>query len=506
MLHKLSNEIIVTMISNEFVNTLKNTVEEDYGGQLKRPANDGILYCDDMDCHSSTPSTLSDEEEEQAESEEEEDVIEAKTIFKVSSVESIVMGYETTVEDEEHYHAGKRKTGMGMSRFLMKDDEFDVESYSFLRRFTYLTLDSVCYLVKLTRSLSRRQRIPLVYAFALVSMVYLGQKRVNNNWSGSTHTRESQHSGVAGKVSVSAVQYKTGREIASKGAPPPPNTEIPFYFNHFADTSTPRDASDIPFFWHTPRSGSTTVKNMMSVCFGKVLASDLGGVIGAQPQKLSLVKLGNVQVVNVDLSSIEGIQRAKALQLVENNLADAIASPFISDASVLFNPNHQARLFALFRHPVHRSASLFYHQANAVWLPTYDPQLSKMSLLEYAQSPRVEHNSITRLLSGQATGTITEHHLNIAKEVLRRKCLVGVLERKQETVVRLAEYFAWDHHKQHLCVQNYLKNWSRQNNHPVVQEDSAEWNTLMMQNGFDMELYMYVNRLFDEQASLISKW
>lgn len=53
---------------------------------------------------------------------------------------------------------------------------------------------------------------------------------------------------------------------------------IPSAYDNLADLTEPVDPSDIPFFWHVPRSGGSTMKDLLTDCFGLVLASGLGKV------------------------------------------------------------------------------------------------------------------------------------------------------------------------------------------------------------------------------------
>ena len=63
--------------------------------------------------------------------------------------------------------------------------------------------------------------------------------------------------------------------------------------------------------------------------------------------------------VNVDTTTIPGLQRATELGLAQSGLADAIVIRHIFEADQLFDPQHRGRLFAVFRHPVDRAISMF---------------------------------------------------------------------------------------------------------------------------------------------------
>jgi hypothetical protein len=87
----------------------------------------------------------------------------------------------------------------------------------------------------------------------------------------------------------------------------------------------------------------------------------------AYSQKLSIVRVGgdatkgevSSRFVNVDTSTVEGLQRAKKLGLAQSGKLNAIYTPLIYEANDLFDEGHQGRLFAIFRHPIDRAISIF---------------------------------------------------------------------------------------------------------------------------------------------------
>lgn len=90
----------------------------------------------------------------------------------------------------------------------------------------------------------------------------------------------------------------------------------------------------------------------------------------------------------------------------------------------------------MFRHPIDRAISLFYYLQVADWEPTYDPELKNWSIKEYAQSSRIENNWLTRQLSNQLAGELAEEDLELAKEVVRQKFLVGLMTEIEPTMDR----------------------------------------------------------------------
>ena len=269
---------------------------------------------------------------------------------------------------------------------------------------------------------------------------------------------------------------------------------------------------------------------MLSACFDMVLASEVGGHLGKTNEKsLKVVRHRGHKYVTVDTSSKIGIQRAKYLGLGDSEMADAVVSLFLHDISSVFTSNHKGRLFTIFRHPVERSASLFYYLSVANWEKTYKPVYSKMSIQDYAKSSRVEYNWMTRFLSGDLNGQLTQDHLNIAKEVIRRKCFVGLLEQKEETFRRFYKYlhlddisfytsfasmtsssssssssFTSNANKKSCISRVVFDDWPNRNQHPRLEEGTEVYEMLKQKNHFDMQLYEYAKFIFKEQSYLVA--
>jgi hypothetical protein len=158
--------------------------------------------------------------------------------------------------------------------------------------------------------------------------------------------------------------------------------------------------------------------------------------------------------VNVDVTTSEGIQRASQLGFASSQLADVIFTPLLLEsAESLFVNNgnsknnddsatstgtssRKGRMFALFRHPVQRVTSIFYYLQSATWEPTYNPEYAQWTLFDYANSPYCESNWMVRSLVRKMTGPLNPEDVLIAQEILRRKCLVGLMEDMEESIRR----------------------------------------------------------------------
>ena len=64
-----------------------------------------------------------------------------------------------------------------------------------------------------------------------------------------------------------------------------------------------------------------------------------------------------------------------------------------------------------------------------------------MSLVEYAKSSIIEDNYMVRVLTNTTKERrITQNHLEVAKEIIGRKCLVGFLDHMSEAMEQPPAY------------------------------------------------------------------
>jgi len=279
--------------------------------------------------------------------------------------------------------------------------------------------------------------------------------------------------------------------------------------------------TDTPVFWHIPKAGGSTVKDIIGTCHRFTMASEAGVAEGHdQDTEVAIVRIGGNAAqgqepspfVNVDTTTVSGLQRAKALGLAKSRLADVIVTPYIFDANGLFDSTYKGRLFTVFRHPVDRAISLFNYLQYADWEPTYSPELANMSLEEYARSPMVENNWMTRYLSNQIAGDLTDRNVQIAMDVVRRKFLVGLLTKKEETMERLEKYFGWKYtvnpENQETCRQSLLGTGANTNTNTEAKKEKPKpgdpaYDALAHQNNYDIMLYTYIETLFEEQRQFV---
>jgi len=250
-------------------------------------------------------------------------------------------------------------------------------------------------------------------------------------------------------------------------------------------------------------SGGTMYADVLGSCLHLVQASEVGGMGGhANDTALMTVEIFGESFVNVDVTTSAGIAKAIRLNLAKSGLADVVFSPRFNETKYLFNKGNQGRMFALFRNPIQRSANMYHYFSTAKWDPMYNPQLTKISLEEYAVSNYMETNYMTRILLNKPGGRLTQRDVEIAKEIVRHKCLVGIFEQLQESIERFEHYFGWSRSGQETknCKERVLAQGTRKYGFMDVPENSQAWNLLYQQNIFDMELYNFAKSVFQYQT------
>ena len=268
-----------------------------------------------------------------------------------------------------------------------------------------------------------------------------------------------------------------------------------------ADVTSKRapDRIETPFFWFIKRSGGNVIRTIMRDCLMLAEASEYGA--GSDQPYLVVEENDDKKYVNVDMTTPKGLARAKDLNIAASGVADVIISPDIHGVLDLFNNRNRARMFAVIRHPMERAISKYYADLAS------DPEVAGMTLPQYVRSGglRVENNYLTRYLSGRYGGKLGVEDLNLAREFLRRKFVVGLATDLPATANLFSHIFGWNNTAAALGLQNVdvcynnvfsaLKNTAP----PSIEEGSEGWKLLVAQNWFDLKVYEYAEHLFAEQ-------
>ena len=245
---------------------------------------------------------------------------------------------------------------------------------------------------------------------------------------------------------------------------------------------------DITFFWHIPRSGGATLKNIMNYCYDLRRAEQL--------EKAPSMSYARNNVLNMDTTTPDGLAQSYENQIASSNLVDVIASNYFLSGSALFNEGHYGKSFTMLRHPVELATSLFYQRRKfiAAW--------SKLTFHDYVSSENYLDSWMTRQLTGTMPWVpLDETHLEQAKLVLKNKIFVGVLVEMDETLRQLKAHFGWEE-KVPDCEQSHLQVNASANEHPPPPaRGGPTWKVIIEKEKWDMALYYYGLELFAEQRN-----
>lgn len=249
----------------------------------------------------------------------------------------------------------------------------------------------------------------------------------------------------------------------------------------------PQD-SDTILFWHLPKCGGTTAKNLY-ICMEKTITTRVGVLpqFGHQNTKELIVfqpyPSQKWKTVNVDTTTITGIKRAMKMKLVQSHTADLIFSMEMGTAvKYLFDNRdkgrNKARVIAMFRHPVTRLVSKFYYLQVADWETTYHPEWAKITLLQWARTNRKssDDNIMVRKLTGKDwKDEVGETDLRVAKKILRDHVVVGLLDQPEESFRRFNMVMGIDEsiEPHRGCMDQFFgikvaKDSTNSNKHPPV--------------------------------------
>jgi len=117
---------------------------------------------------------------------------------------------------------------------------------------------------------------------------------------------------------------------------------LPVELQHLGELSLPLQQGDVPFFFHIPRSGGSTVKDLVGECLGTVVASETGAGHDGEPLALFSNPWG-MRFPNVDTTTIAGINRANQLHLVQSGIVGMVYSPHLYAGASLFNQAQTGR-------------------------------------------------------------------------------------------------------------------------------------------------------------------
>ena len=294
---------------------------------------------------------------------------------------------------------------------------------------------------------------------------------------------------------------------------------VTFWISNVTETCSYMLSSTQYLYRHIPKAGGSSIKDAMGGCHRFVQATEFGVTDGhdtdtevaiVYPAIPGVADTDRSPFVNIDSTTPAGIARAKSLGFADAQLAQVVVSPFVFETNELFTQTAKGRLFSVFRHPIDRAVSMFYYIRVADWEPSYSPEMKEWTIDQYATSDKIENNWMTRQLSNQLGGELTDENLNRAMEVVRTKFMVGLMSQIEPTMARFEKYFRWTYHvnppNQEACRERLMSGGSNSNksNKEPVDENHTAWPLLALQNNYDLQLYAYIEQLFAEQEAFVS--
>jgi len=285
---------------------------------------------------------------------------------------------------------------------------------------------------------------------------------------------------------------------------------------------------DVPLFWGDDGAGGGAIlESVFGQCLGLVQASRLGGAPAAEGEegrdRLATIPVAGRTYLNVDLATPSGVARAGELELGTSGMADVAYSPLLHEVvAELFSATNQGRLFVLVRHPVERELARFRRLRTEEPTTGAPPDPSgperDMSYVQFAHSDYVANNWMTRTLARKSEGEeLTAEDLRTAKEILRRKALIGLYGDIFGATRHYARHFGWDHARNGgalnkgtlKCFESAIaegmrrdSNWNVGLAESETREGSTAWKKIMEKNLFDFELFAYSQQLYKFQVAL----
>merc|ERR1712232_1142514 len=317
-------------------------------------------------------------------------------------------------------------------------------------------------------------------------------------WSRSKQTNDEEVKGVE----------TTNQDIEEEEEQP--GLEYLYAVKNMRNINDGMDRNDIPFFWHIPRCAGSTIKAIMGECLGLILACEVGVRDGHEDDpSLDIINYKGARYMNVDTSSLEGINRARDKKLVGSNVArpQAIVSSYLLPISQeIYDHSHKGRAFTLLRHPIERAVSMYYfnHQIGNL--------ANEISLEDYAKGQGIENNWMVRYLTGKLEDELPSDALFEAKNNLKKKFLIGFVDDLNESIQRFLKYNDWAYHEydmtkatqQEQCVNMLAEVGANKNmaGYVLPKRGSQLYSWISWQTSYDIKLYEYAKELFDTQTKL----
>ena len=192
-------------------------------------------------------------------------------------------------------------------------------------------------------------------------------------------------------------------------------------------------------------------------------------------------------------------------------IAKIIVSSQLLELNNLFTSNAKGRLVSFFRHPVENIIKRHQFLTSRSVIPN-------LSFKHFLVSPYSIDNLMVRAITGVSDPkkSLNDKHLDIAKEFLRTKCLVGLYDQLEESLIRLEYLFRnteilknkMDEEFRGNCSNNVI-NVFRENEAEIFSHypspTSPGWSHVESLHEYDVKIYHYAVALFRDQTNLMQK-
>ena len=199
--------------------------------------------------------------------------------------------------------------------------------------------------------------------------------------------------------------------------------------------------------------------------------------------------------INVDATTPAGLKRALELKVVESSLADVMFTPLVFEAAEMFSSQNPGRLFTILRDPLERSFAIF------LAAKARNPSLASVSLENFAERELPNNEMVRSLVGKKSSDDLADDDLFVAMEIIRRKCVVGLVDRIEESMERFQSYFGWASSLAEgvaKCQQKVLAASGKRN--PAPKRGSEAYEILMSQNRLDVRLYEFALHMYEVQG------
>jgi len=207
--------------------------------------------------------------------------------------------------------------------------------------------------------------------------------------------------------------------------------------------------------------------------------------------------------INVDCSTPEGVDRGIAHDLAKSDLVDIYYSRDPYNIARLFAPPNEVygRGFVIIRNPIRRAVATYKR------LQIKRPDIvGDMTLEQFATSQLLQDNFLTRTLSRNEDAPLTEADVDLAKEILKRKFVVGLYDQFEHSVRRMEAFFGWKLNEginscQARIVQQEM-NLGFNDDSETLSYDSA-YAAIAEKNKFDIQLFSFAEYVFKYQERVL---